>query len=220
MNRKDLAKYIDHTKLSPNAGEEEIRSLCDEALERGCASVCVNSGRVKQAHQMLEGEDVDVCSVVGFPLGASLSEVKANEANLTIEQGAGEVDMVINVGLLLDGDYESVREDIEAVRKSAKNATLKVILETGFLSDDQKIKGCEISEDAGADFVKTSTGFGPEGATIHDVKLMDENTSNQVKVKASGGIHWYEDALAMIDAGASRIGASATEQILKDAPTS
>ncbi len=210
----NIASYIDHTLLKPIAQSKDIEQLCKEAKEYHFASVCVNPCWVSYASKLLQGSDVKVCTVIGFPLGANDSKVKAFEAKTAIEQGASEVDMVINIGALKAGDYETVQKDIEAVRKASAGKTLKVIIETSYLSDEEKQKVCQICAACGADFVKTSTGFSSNGATVHDVALMAASSGEKVKVKASGGIRTREDALKMIEAGASRLGTSAGIKII------
>ena len=215
-----LARLIDHTLLRPEATREQIVTLCQEARTHHFASVCVNPAYVALATELLAGvEDVLVCTVIGFPLGATLPAVKACEAEQVIALGAREVDMVQNVGALKSGDLALVRQDIAAVVEVAhgQGALCKVILETALLTDEEKIAACTIAKEAGADFVKTSTGFGPGGATAHDVTLMRKIVGPQMGVKASGGIRSYADVLAMIQAGASRIGASAGVRILAEA---
>jgi deoxyribose-phosphate aldolase len=213
---KEIASFIDHTLLKPDAIEADIKRLCEEALTYGFASVCVNPCWVPLAHRLLYGTQVKVGTVIGFPLGANTSEVKAFEARTAISAGAQEIDMVINVGALRDGKYEAVKRDIDLVVKaSGPLAKLKVILETAYLSDEEKIKGCVLAMEAGADFVKTSTGFGPEGATARDVALMKRVVDGFLGIKAAGGIHSYEQAIEMIEAGATRIGASAGIQIAR-----
>lgn len=202
------AQYIDHTLLKPEATPEEITKLCREAREYSFKTVCVNSCYVGLCAQELKGSEVGVCSVVGFPLGTMESDAKAFEAKRAIELGANEVDMVINVGLLKAGDIEAVAKDIEIVFKACGNAGLKVILETGQLTDDEKKRVCEICKTIGVAFVKTSTGFGHGGATVEDVKLMRSVVGQSCGVKASGGVRNAADAKAMIDAGATRLGAS------------
>lgn len=210
-------KYIDHTLLKADAREEQIRQLCAEAKEYDFAAVCVNSTWAALCAELLAGTDIKVCVVVGFPLGATLSEAKAIETKLAIEQGAQEVDMVINIGALKDGKDELVRDDIKAVVDAAAGkASVKVIIENAYLDNEQKIKACRLCKEAGADFVKTSTGFGPSGATIEDVKLMRETVGEEMGVKAAGGIKNYQDALAMVEAGANRLGCSAGVEIMKE----
>lgn len=213
----NIASMIDHTLLKPEATEEMIENLCKEAKENGFAAVCVNPFYVKKAKELLEGTEVKVATVVGFPLGANVKEVKAFEAKKAIEDGADEIDMVINIGALKNGDYEIVKEDIKAVVDEAKGkAIVKVIIETCLLTDEEKIKACELAKEAGAHYVKTSTGFNKAGATVEDVKLMKETIGENMKIKASGGIRDYETAKAMIDAGVSRIGASSSTKIIQD----
>ncbi|MDF7672794.1 deoxyribose-phosphate aldolase [Lactobacillus sp. ESL0701] len=216
MDKTTLAKYLDHTLLKPNATKEEIIQICNEAKQYNTASVCVNSYWAKLVTEELAGSDVNTCCVVGFPLGAMSSEAKAFEATKAIADGAEEIDMVINVGELIAGNDDAVLADIKAVVATVhqENKLLKVIIETSFLNHDQKVRACELSEEAGADFVKTSTGFSSAGAKVEDVKLMREVVGDRLGVKASGGIHSYDEAMAMIEAGASRLGVSATLQIL------
>ncbi|WP_304943270.1 deoxyribose-phosphate aldolase [Vallitalea guaymasensis] len=205
----NLSKYIDHTILKPNASEEDVKRICDEAKKYNFASVCINPSYVKYVAESLKETDVMTCTVIGFPLGATPKEVKAFETVNAIENGADEVDMVINIGYLKSKKYKEVEEDIEAVVNAAKGkAHVKVIIETCLLTDDEKIKACELSVKAGADFVKTSTGFSTGGATLEDVRLMKETVGDKAKVKASGGVRDYETAVAMIEAGADRIGTS------------
>lgn len=206
----DLARYIDHTQLKPDTLPEAIDTLCDEARDYGFYSVCVNGGWTRRCAERLEGSGVKVATVVGFPLGAMATEAKAFEARLASDDGAGEIDMVLNIGCLRAGDDEAVQADIAAVvQATPKEVVTKVILETSMLSNEQKVRGCELAQAAGADFVKTSTGFGGGGATAEDIRLMRETVGPDMGVKASGGVRTREDALAMIDAGATRIGASA-----------
>ena len=210
-----LEKYIDHTILKPEATVEGVKKICKEAIEYGFASVCINPFYTKLVSEELKGTDIKTCVVIGFPLGANTKEVKAFEANQAIELGAEEVDMVINVGALKDKNYEVVREDIEAVVKVvAKRALVKVIIETCLLTDEEKIKACEISKAAEVDFVKTSTGFSTAGATSHDVALMRKTVGEKIGVKASGGIRDYAKAVEMVKAGASRLGVSASIAIV------
>jgi deoxyribose-phosphate aldolase len=212
---RELARMIDHTLLKPEATEAQITKLCREAVEYGFMSVCVNPAWVPLAARLLQGSPVKVCTVIGFPLGATSSAVKAAETAEVIRQGATEVDMVLNIGALKSGQYELVREDIEAVVKAAKGkALVKVIIETGLLTNEEKVKACELAKQAGADFVKTSTGFGPGGATVEDIALMRRTVGPNMGVKASGGIRDYEAAVAMVKAGANRIGASASVAIV------
>lgn len=208
-------KYFDHTILKPDATKAQVEKLCDEAIEHDFASVCVNECRTKLVADKLKGTDVKVCTVIGFPLGAVSTGVKVFEAKSAIEKGAEEIDMVINVGALKDGDYDYVYEDIRAVKEACMEVTLKVIIETCLLNDDEKIKACELSVKAGADFVKTSTGFSTGGATAEDVALMKEAVNGRAKVKASGGIRDYETAKRMIEAGADRLGTSVSVALLR-----
>lgn len=210
----ELNKYIDHTLLKAFATEEDIRKLCNEAIEYDFASVCVNPCHVKFASQLLGLSDVKVCTVIGFPLGANSSDVKAFEAKKAIEDGAEEVDMVINVGKAKQGDWDFVRDDIRKVREAAKDKLLKVIVETCYLTDEEIFKACIMAKEAEADFVKTSTGFGTGGATAEHVKLMRDAVGEQMGVKASGGVRTKEDAMKMIDAGATRIGTSNGKDII------
>jgi deoxyribose-phosphate aldolase len=208
---------IDHTILKPDASQDEIAQLCYEARKYHFASVCVNPANVKLCSELLEGTDVLVCTVVGFPLGATPTEVKVFEAQQAIQEGATEVDMVINVGALKSRDYELVERDIASVANAchAGNAILKVIIEAALLTDEEKVAACQLAKVARADFVKTSTGFGPGGATPEDVALMRSVVGPTIGVKAAGGIRSYEDAQKMIAAGASRIGASASVKIIQ-----
>jgi deoxyribose-phosphate aldolase len=212
---EELAKLIDHTRLKPETKRVKIQELCEEALAYEFASVCINPVHVEYAAELLHGSLVDVCCVVGFPLGATMSKVKAFETKESIRKGATEVDMVINVGALRDKNYDLVRSDIEAVVEAADGKTVKVILETGLLIDDQKRKGCILSKEAGAHFVKTSTGFGPMGATPDDVRLMRKTVGSKMGVKAAGGIRSFKDALRLIDAGATRLGTSSGVAIVE-----
>lgn len=215
MDKTQLAKMIDHTLLKPEASYEQIIKLCREALEYGFASVCVNPCYVNYAYHLLKGTDVKICTVVGFPLGAASSETKAFEAVQAVNRGASEIDMVMNIGYLKSGRYDYVEEDIKIlVEKINERALVKVIIETCLLSDEEKVIACRLVEKAGADYVKTSTGFNGPGATAQDVKLMYNVVSPKLKIKASGGIKTYEDAIRMVNAGASRIGASASVKII------
>lgn len=218
VTREELAKMIDHTLLSPEATKKDIMKLCREARKYGFASVCVNPMFVSFAAKVLKATEVKVCTVIGFPLGANTPEVKSFETKNAIENGAHEVDMVINVGALKSGDYEMVLQDIKEVVKAAKalkKTIVKVILETGSLTEREKIIACQLAMKAKADFVKTSTGFGAGGATVHDVKLMKDIVGTKLGVKASGGIRTFEEAKAMISAGANRIGTSAGVAIIE-----
>ncbi|WP_311515998.1 deoxyribose-phosphate aldolase [uncultured Anaerococcus sp.] len=212
MNK--LNSYIDHTNLKADARLCDIKKLVDEASEHNFYSVCVNSTYVKDIKAY--NKDVRIAAVVGFPLGAMATRAKAFEAKCAIEDGASEIDMVIEIGRLKDGDYAYVLEDIKAVKEAIGDNILKVIIETCLLTDEEKVKACELSEKAGADFVKTSTGFSTGGASVADVALMKETVGNRLKVKASGGIHTRDEAIALIEAGADRIGASKSIDICKE----
>lgn len=213
----DIARYIDHTILKPEATAEDVKRLCAEAKEYNFASVCVNACYTKLVSTELAGSDVKTCVVVGFPLGAMTKEAKAFETTQAIENGANEIDMVINVGALKAKNYELLKEDIKAVvNAAAGKAIVKVIIETCLLTDEEKIKACEISKEAKADFVKTSTGFSSGGATKEDIALMRKTVGPDLGVKASGGIRDFKTAMDMINAGASRIGASASIAIVKE----
>lgn len=207
-------KYFDHTILKPDAAKEDVIKICNEAKENGFASVCVNEYYTSIVKHELAGTDVKTCVVVGFPLGAVSSEIKAFETESAVRKGADEIDMVINIGALKDKEYDYVRDDIISVRKSCEGKVLKVIIETCLLTDEEKEKACRIAVAAGADFVKTSTGFSTGGATIQDVALMKKTVENCARVKASGGIRDYNTAQAMIEAGADRLGTSATVKIV------
>lgn len=210
-----LNKYIDHTLLKPDASQEQIATLIEEAKKYDFASVCVNPTWVSFAAQSLKGTDVKVCTVIGFPLGANTPELKAFETSDAIRNGANEIDMVINIGALKSQNFDLVEKDIRAVVEAAKGTLVKVIIETCLLTDDEKVKACQIAQKAGADFVKTSTGFSTGGATVADVALMRKTVGPDMGVKASGGARSYEDALAFIKAGATRIGASSGVAIME-----
>lgn len=213
----DLASYIDHTLLKPDASREDILRVCEEAAQHRFKSVCVNPIWVSTVHTALKDTGVDTCSVIGFPLGATTTEVKVFEAQGALQDGADEIDMVIDVAAARRGDREALVRDIGAVAEAVHEAggILKVIIETALLTDEQKVLACEASVEAGADFVKTSTGFNGGGATAGDVALMRRTVGPELGVKASGGVRSREDALAMIDAGATRIGASSGIAIVK-----
>jgi deoxyribose-phosphate aldolase len=214
IERAKLASFIDHTILKPDATGVEVERLCAEAREHGFKSVCVNAVQVARVARALDGSGVLTCAVVGFPLGATLPAIKAAEAAAVVAAGAAEVDMVIDIGALKEGRVDAVRDDIAAVRAACRGAVLKVIIETCLLSDEEKRQACRTAKEAGADFVKTSTGFSKSGATVADIRLMRETVGPDMGVKASGGIRTLADALAMIEAGASRIGASASVAIV------
>lgn len=209
-------KYIDHTLLKATATKDEIKTLCDEAIKYNFKSVCVNPTNVKYASELLKDSDVLVCTVIGFPLGANTIETKAFETKNAIVNGAQEIDMVINIGKAKEHDYKYIEDEIKEVVKNANSNTVKVIIETCYLTDEEKEQVCIASMNAKANFVKTSTGFGTGGATTHDVELMKKSISNDMKVKASGGVRTLEDAKAMIEAGASRIGASSGTKIMEE----
>lgn len=209
MQSNEIAKFIDHTALSAEKTEQDILQLCEEAVENNFWSVCINSGFIPLAKQKLVNSNVKICTVVGFPLGANLSSVKAFEAQEAIKAGAEEIDMVINIGLIKSGKWDKVREDIETVLTACQGKLLKVILETCLLTKEEIIKACELCRDLNVGFVKTSTGFNKAGATVEDITLMRKTVGENIGVKASGGIRDTDTALAMIRAGATRIGASA-----------
>lgn len=211
----DIAAKIDHTILGADVSQEDVKIKCEEAKKYNFASVCANPDQVALMAEELADSEVKVCTVIGFPLGVNLTEIKAAEAEAAVRDGADELDMVIKVGALKEGDYQTVKEDIEAVVEAAGEKLVKVIIETCYLTDKQKIKACELAKAAGADFVKTSTGFGSGGAAVADIKLMRETVGPKMGVKASGGIRSLEDVKAMLEAGASRIGASSGVQIMK-----
>lgn len=217
MDKKTLASYFDHTILKADAEPKDVEKLCKEAAEYSFASVCVNAANVKQAAELLKGSQAKVCTVVGFPLGATLPQVKAFEAQEAIKNGASEVDMVINIGALKAGRLDLVETDIRTVADACKGkALMKVIIETCLLTDEEKVKACQLAKKAGADYVKTSTGFSTGGATVEDIRLMRKTVGNMMGVKASGGIRDLDTALKMIEAGATRIGASASVNIVND----
>jgi deoxyribose-phosphate aldolase len=220
VKKDELARLIDHTMLKPEATPAEIEHLCDEALEYRFASVCVNPTYVPLAATKLAGTEVAVCTVVGFPLGATTTTAKVCEARQALKDGATELDMVLLIGALKAGEREQVETDIAAIAEACHSGggLLKVIIETALLSDEEKVLACQIAQDAGADFVKTSTGFAASGAKLEDVRLMRETVDPRIGVKAAGGIHSYDEAMAMIEAGANRIGASAGVRIVEEAP--
>ncbi|MEM3873586.1 MAG: deoxyribose-phosphate aldolase [Candidatus Bathyarchaeia archaeon] len=221
MSKKQLAKLIDSTLVKATATKTEVEKLCWEAIQYGFGCVVVNPTYVKLAASLLEGTGIKVCSTVGFPFGVALPEVKALEAIKAIEDGACELDMVVNLGALKSGDYELVRQDIRAVvdvKRLFRNITVKVIIETPLLTTEEKITACKIVKEAGADFVKTSTGLFGGAATVEDVKLMRQVVGKDMGVKAAGGIRTYADAVAMIEAGANRIGTSTAKAIIQGAP--
>lgn len=212
-----LNKYIDHTILKPETTQEQVEKILAEAKEYDFASVCVNPTWVALAAESLKDSDVKVCTVIGFPLGANTPAVKVFETKDAISNGADEIDMVINIGALKTGNYDLVLEDIKAVVAASGDKLVKVIIEACLLTDDEKVKACQLSQEAGADYVKTSTGFSTGGATVADVALMRKTVGPDMGVKASGGARSYEDAIAFIEAGASRIGASSGVAIMNGA---
>jgi deoxyribose-phosphate aldolase len=216
---RELAAIIDHTRLKPETTAAEVECLCREAIEHEFASVCVNPVFVPKVALLLTGSPVKTCTVIGFPLGATLTRAKVDEAGAALEEGAQELDMVIHIGALKAGDNQSVAADIRSVVEACHSARAlcKVIIETGLLSDEEKERACRISRDAGADFVKTSTGFSAGGATVTDVGLMRRVVGPDIGVKASGGIRSLDDLLAMVQAGANRIGTSSGTKILAEA---
>ena len=214
--RQKIAGMIDHTVLKAMTTQEDVIKICNEAKENGFFSVCINPTHIEFVKKQLEGSNVKVCTVIGFPLGANTPEVKAFETKDAIAKGADEVDMVINIGALKDKNYDLVFEDIKAVVDAAnKEALVKVIIETCYLTDEEKKIACELAVKAGTDYVKTSTGFGTGGSTPQDIKLMRETVGETIGVKASGGVRCEDDAVKVIEAGASRIGASASVAIAK-----
>jgi len=220
ISKKQLAKMIDYTQIKPTATKNDIEKLCKEAEKYGFGCVCVNSMYVSLANQLLKGTDVKVCSTVGFPFGVTLPEVKAFEAKKAVERGAQEIDMVINIGALKSGDHGTVKKDIETVvnvKRSHSDLVVKVIIETGYLTTQEKIMACRLAKEAGADFVKTSTGL-VGGATVEDVKLMRKTVGKNMGVKAAGGIRTFKEALTMIEAGANRIGTSTGVAIIEGFP--
>ncbi|WAM32393.1 deoxyribose-phosphate aldolase [Caldicellulosiruptor naganoensis] len=219
MTKIEIAKFIDHTLLRSNATHAEIKKLCDEAIQYSFASVCVNPYYVKVCKEYLKDTSVKVATVIGFPLGATTMKTKIFEAREAFENGADEIDMVINIGALLEGNVDYVYEEIKNIvdiARGYKSKIVKVIIETSELSDQQKIEACKIVMAAGADFVKTSTGFSKSGAKYEDILLMRKVVGDKIKIKASGGIRTYEDALKMIEAGASRIGTSSGVAIVSE----
>lgn len=216
MIRNEVAKYIDHAVLKPNHTDDDVRKACEMAKRWNIASVCVKPCHVLLAKKLLEGSDVKVCTVIGFPNGSTTTATKAFETIDAIMNGASEIDMVMNVGKLISGDEHYGLNDIKQVVNicHSENVICKVIIETSLLTDDLKVKACELVKQAGADYVKTSTGFNGGGATLEDIALMKNTVGDQVKIKASGGIKTYEQAVAFIEAGCSRLGTSSTEEIL------
>jgi deoxyribose-phosphate aldolase len=221
ISREELAKMIDSTVVKATATKIEVQKLCKEAVQYGLGCVCVNPVYVKLAATLLKGSNVKVCSTIAFPFGVTLPEIKALEAVKAVENGAEELDMVINLSALKSRDYEAVRRDIAAVvdaKRLSKKIVVKVIIETAFLTNEEKIIACKLAKEAGADFVKTSTGLFGKGATVEDVGLMRRTVGPDMGVKAAGGIRTYADAVVMIEAGANRIGTSTAVAIVKEAP--
>jgi len=221
ISRKKLAKMMDSTVVKPTATKNQIEKLCKEAIQYCFGCVCVNPVYVKMAATLLKDSNVKICSTIAFPFGVSLPEIKASEAVKAVENGAEELDMVINLSALKSGDYECVKKDIAAVvdvKRVSNEVIVKVIIETDYLTDEEKIIASKLAKEAGADFVKTSTGFFGKGATIEDIKLMRRTVGTDMGVKAAGGIRTYDDAVAMIKAGANRIGTSTAVAIIKGAP--
>jgi len=221
VSREELARIIDSTNVKATATKGDIEKLCEDAVEYGFGCVCVNPVYVKLAATLLKGSKVKVCSTIGFPFGVTLSEIKALEAVKAVENGAEELDMVINLSALKSGDYEVVKRDVAAVvdvKRLSNEVTVKVIIETACLTKEEKVIACRLVKEAGADFVKTSTGFFGKGASVEDVRLMRETVGSDFGVKAAGGIRTYADAVAMIKAGANRIGTSTAVAIVEAAP--
>lgn len=221
VSREELARILDSTNVKATATKGDIEKLCKDAVQYGFGCVCVNLVYVKLAATLLKGSNVKVCSTIGFPFGVTLSEIKASEAVKAVENGAHELDMVINLGALKSGDYEAVKRDVAAVvdvKRLSKEIIVKVIIETAFLTNEEKIVSCRLVKEIGADFVKTSTGFFGKGATVEDVKLMRQTVGSDFGLKAAGGIRTYADAVAMIEAGANRIGTSTAVAIVEAAP--
>ncbi len=221
MKHDELASLIDHTILKPEAKESDIRRLCEEAKEYHFASVCINPSWVSLCDKLLKEDAVRVCTVVGFPLGANLTKIKLEESRLACEEGASEIDMVLNIGWAKMGSWAKVLSEIQEIARLVKGegACLKVILETALLTEEEKERACSISQEAGADFVKTSTGFSSGGATVEDIQLMRRVVGPEMGVKASGGIRTLESALAMLEAGATRLGVSAGIEIVTSLPS-
>ena len=213
MNTAEILKHVDHTLLKPIATWEDIQKICDESIEYNTASICIPSCYISRINEKY-GDKVNICTVVGFPLGYSTTEAKVLEAKQAIENGANEIDMVINISDVKNGDYDKVTAEIKALKEAVGDKILKVIIETCYLTDEEKKIACELAVKAGTDYVKTSTGFGTGGSTPADIKLMRETVGENIGVKASGGVRCEEDAVKVIDAGATRIGASASIAIV------
>lgn len=214
MTAQEMLGYIDHTLLKPFATWEDIQKLCDEAIEYRTASVCIPPTYIKRIHDKY-GDKLNICTVIGFPLGYSVTESKLAEAEQALKDGANEIDMVVNISDVKNGDYDKVTKEIACLKQAVKDKILKVIIETCFLTEDEKIKMCEAVTDAGADYIKTSTGFGTSGATIEDVELFKKHIGAKVKIKAAGGVKTTEDLEQFIKAGCSRIGTSSAVALLK-----
>ena len=217
MDKKEILKYVDHTLLTQTAAWEEIRSILDAAIKYGTASACIPASYVKQAAEYVEGK-LPICTVIGFPNGYSTTAVKVFETKDAVANGASEIDMVINIGNLKDGKYEEIEEEIRQIHQACGGRILKVIIETCLLTEDEKIKMCEIVTKAGAEYIKTSTGFSTGGATFADVELMRKHVGKEVKVKAAGGISSFDDAEEFIRLGAERLGTSRLVKIMKNSP--
>ena len=216
IDLEKVSKRIDHTLLRPNASEKDIERLCDEGIRYGFAAVCVNPIYVPLAYRLLKGSEVKVCTVVGFPLGSTLKEVKVLEARRAIEDGASEIDMVMNISMFKSGRYDYVAQEVREVKEEIGDNILKVIIECCYLTDEEKVRAAKIAEESGADFVKTSTGFGPSGAKLEDVRLLRSVLSEKVKVKAAGGIRSAKQAIEFLKAGADRIGTSSGVKIIQE----
>jgi len=216
LTPEKLAKMIDHTLLNPSSTYTMIRNHCNESVKWNFGAVCINPVHALLASQLLRNTEVKVCTVIGFPFGATSTKAKAYETSLAIASGADEVDMVMNVGALKSRDYDRVRDDIKAVVKAAKGAVVKVIIETGYLTDKEKVKACLIAKEARAHFVKTSTGYGPSGASVHDVRLMRKTVRSEMGVKAAGGIRHFKQAYQLVKAGANRLGTSKSIAIIEE----
>jgi deoxyribose-phosphate aldolase len=218
VTRTDLARVIEHTLLRPEATGQEIEQACQVATSNGCPAVVVNPSRVALAARLLAGTGVEVVATVGFPFGAARSEMKVLEARLALADGADVIDVVIDIGLLKDGDLRAVEQELAAVVREVGTHPVKVIIETALLTDDEKRTACQLAVEAGAAYVKTSTGFSAGGATVHDITLMRAAVGDRARIKAAGGIRYYEDALALLNAGADRLGVSRTQALLASAP--
>lgn len=215
MNQFEIADYIDHTLLKPTAGWQDIKKLCDEAKAYHTASVCVPPIYVNEINKTYGGE-INICTVIGFPLGYSVTKSKVTETKQAVEDGAGEIDMVINIAAVKDHEDQKVADEIAAIRKASEGKILKVIIETCYLTEDEKIRLCRMVSESGADFIKTSTGYGSEGAKLKDIELFKAYCNQNLKIKAAGGIRTYEDAMQFIHAGCHRIGTSAAAAIIEE----